>query len=165
MVSKTDATGTTTYQYDSENRLIRVTTPLSGTWQYTYDALGNRSAVTRDGVVTRYVHDPIGLVDVAAEYDGSGALVARYVHGLGLVERISAAGNLAYYAFDGTGHTRQLSDGTGAVANTYDYDPFGIALQTNETITNPFRYVGRFGVMAEGNGLSFMRTRYYGSTA
>jgi RHS repeat-associated protein/uncharacterized repeat protein (TIGR01451 family) len=164
MVSKTDATGTTTYQYDSENRLIRVTTPLSGTWQYTYDALGNRSAVTRDGVVTRYVHDPIGLVDVAAEYDGSGALVARYVHGLGLVERISAAGNLAYYAFDGTGHTRQLSDGTGAVANTYDYDPFGIALQTNETIPNPFRYVGRFGVMAEGNGLSFMRTRYYGSS-
>jgi RHS repeat-associated protein len=161
MASKTDVTGTTTYDYDFENRLISVATPISGTWQYTYDALGNRMAVDHDGTVTRYAHDPIGLVDVAAEYDGGGALVARYVHGFGLVARIAAGGSAAYYAFDGTGHTRQMTDPTGSVANTYDYDPFGIPLQTSETIPNPFRFVGRFGVIEAGNGLSYMRARHF----
>ena len=161
MTSKTDASGTITYEYDFEDRLIRVTTPVSGTWEYTYDALGNRVTVEHNGSVTRYIHDHIGLVDVAAEYDGGGALVARYVHGQGLVARIDAAGDPAYYAFDATGHTRQLTNDSGAVANVYDYTPFGIPLQANEIISNPFQYVGRFGVMDEGNGLGFMRARYY----
>lgn len=161
MTSKIDATGTTTYTYDIENRLIGVTTPISDTWQYTYDALGNRVSVTHDGATTRYVHDPIGLVDVASEYDGSGTLVARYVHGFGLTARVDAGGNRAYYAFDGTGHTRQLTNPAGTVANTYDYDPFGILLQSSETFPNAFQYVGRFGVMEEGGGLQFMRMRLY----
>lgn len=164
MTSKTDAGGTTTYEYDYANRLIRVVAPGSDTWEYTYDALGNRVAVTHNGVVIRYVHDPIGLVDVAAEYDGSGSLVAQYIHGLGLVARIDAAGNPAYYAFDAIGHTRQLTDDTGVVANTYDYTPFGIPLQADETIPNPLRYAGKFGVMEEGNEMIFMRARYYDSS-
>ena len=83
--TKTDAGGTTTYTYDAENRLARVAAPGGETWEYTYDALGNRTTASHNGVVTRYVHDPIGLVDVAAEYDGSGALAARYIHGMGLI--------------------------------------------------------------------------------
>ncbi len=161
LTSKAEPGGTTNYGYDIENRLITVTTPLSGTWQYTYDALGNRIASTHDGVATRYLHDPIGLVDVAAEYDGGGALIARYVHGLGLAARINAGGSAAYYSFDGTGHTRQMTNANGAVANTYDYDPFGIELQITEGIPNPFRYVGRFGVLVETNGLHLMRARFY----
>ena len=161
MTSKTDAAGTTTYEYDAENRLVRVITPADGTWEYTYDALGNRVAVEHDGIVTRYVHDPMGLVDVAAEYDGSGALVARYVHGLGLVARINTAGDPAYYAYDGSGHTRQLTDDSGAVANTYDYMPFGVSLQIDETVPNAFQYVGRFGVFSDSSLLYYMRARYY----
>jgi RHS repeat-associated protein len=161
MTSKTDASGTTTYAYDYENRLVRVAEPDGDTWEYTYDALGNRVAVTHNGVETQYVHDPIGLVDVAAEYTGSGALAARYVNGMGLVARVNTAGDPAYYAFDAIGNTRQVSNNTGTIANTYDYDPFGIPLQMNETIPNPFRYVGRLGVMGEANGLNFMRARFY----
>lgn len=161
MTTKTDATGTTSYAYDAENRLIRVSTPVSGTWQYTYDALGNRVAVDHDGAVTRYLHDPIGLVDVAAEYGGGDALVARYVHGIGLIARVDAAGDPAYYGFDGTGHTRQLSSVGGNAINNYDYDPYGIVLRVTESIPNPFQYVGRLGVIAERNGLQFMRARYY----
>ncbi|MBN1452333.1 MAG: RHS repeat-associated core domain-containing protein, partial [Anaerolineales bacterium] len=161
MTSKIATEGTTTYEYDVENRLIRVATPTSGTWEYTYDALGNRVGVTHDGVATHYVHDPAGLVDVAAEYDASGALVARYTHGLGLVARVDAVGDAAFYSYDATGNTRQLTDDAGAVANTYDYTPFGVSLEAEETVPNPFQYVGRYGVMDEGNGLTFMRARYY----
>ena len=162
--SKTDAMGTTLYEYDVENQLARVITPADGTWEYTYDGLGNRIAVSHDGVVTSYAHDPIGLVDVAAEYHANGVLAARYVHGIGLIARRDAADVDAYYAFDATGHTRQLTDDTAAVANTYSYDPFGVPLDMSEGVANPFRYVGRFGVMNEENGLDFMRARYYDSS-
>jgi RHS repeat-associated protein len=30
-----------------------------------------------------------------------------------------------------------------------------------ETISNPFKYVGALGVMDDGNGLLYMRARYY----
>jgi RHS repeat-associated protein/uncharacterized repeat protein (TIGR01451 family) len=161
LISRTDASGTSTYEYDEENRLVRVTTSADGTWEYTYDALDNRVAAAHDGAVTRYVHDPIGLVDVVAEYDGDGYLVARYVHGLGLVARIDAADNPAYFGFDALGHTRQVSGEFGDVINTYDYDPWGVLLDSSETVPNPFRYVGRFGVIESKRGLPLMRARYY----
>jgi len=141
------------------------THPAARRWEYTYDALGNRISVEHNGVVTQYLHDPIGLVDVAAEYDGGGALAARYIHGLGLAARVDAGGQSAYYAFDATGNTRQLSNASGTVVNSYDYDPFGIPLQTSETIQNPFRYVGRYGVLEEQNDLTSMRTRFYSKSA
>ena len=47
------------------------------TWQYTYDALGNRVATTENSSATRYVIDPIGLGNVVGEYDAIGDLIAR----------------------------------------------------------------------------------------
>jgi hypothetical protein len=43
-----------------------------------------------------YLPDPTGLVNVVAEYDASGNLIARYVHGVGLVSRHDAAGSAAF---------------------------------------------------------------------
>jgi RHS repeat-associated protein len=40
-------------------------------------------------------------------------------------------------------------------------DPFGQILGQQETVTQPFKYVGQYGVMAEPNGLYHMRARYY----
>ncbi|MCX6361147.1 MAG: hypothetical protein NT029_15165 [Armatimonadetes bacterium] len=163
MTSRTDGTGATTYTWDSENRLTSVTSP-AGEWTYQHDALGNRTAVVRNGATTRYLLDPAGLGDVAAETTGSGTLVARYVHGLGLLARTDGGGS-AYYAFDATGSTRQITDAAGAVVNQYDYHPFGGRLAATEGVPNPFGFVGRYGVMEEGNGLQFMRARYYDARA
>ena len=88
----------TSYSYDLENRLTGVTTPADN-WTYTYDAFGNRVAATHNGQTTRYVIDPTGLGNVAAEYDGGGSLIARYEHGFGLLARNDVAGNPAYYTF------------------------------------------------------------------
>jgi RHS repeat-associated protein len=42
------------------------------------------------------------------------------------------------------------------------YDDFGnLATNSTETISNPFRYVGRYGVMTDLNDLLYMRARYY----
>ena len=45
--------------------------------------------------------------------------------------------------------------------NKYAYDAFGKVLSQTEAISNPFKFVGAFGVMDEGNGLLYMRARYY----
>jgi RHS repeat-associated protein len=160
--TKTEGGVTTTYTYDIENRLIGVSTPTD-TWTYSYDAFGQRVGSTHNGVATQYVIDPTGLGDVAAEYDGAGNLVARYDHGFGLVSREDAVGNPAYYTFSAIGNTSELTNSAGAVVNSYAYDPFGISLGKSETVPNPFEFVGEYGVMNEGNGLEFMRARFYSS--
>ena len=103
MAGRSDGGSNTQYEYDYENRLVRVDTPEGDTWQFEYDALGYRTAVTHNGAVTRYVVDPTGLGDVSAEYDAAGALIARYVHGFGLAGRVAADGAALYYAFDASG--------------------------------------------------------------
>src|SRR5208337_832013 len=65
------------------------------------------------------------------------------------------------YHFNGTESTAALTDVNQNVVNSYAYDPFGTVLNQQETITQPFKYVGQYGVMAEPNGLYYMRARYY----
>lgn len=155
-----DGGDVTTYEYDDESRLIGVTTPTE-TWSYEYDALGNRIATVHEGQRTEYLIDPTGLGNVQAEYDGTGNLIAHYNHGLGLESR-SSGGQAAYYDFNGIGSTVGLSDATGAYVNEYRYEPYGDLLTpATEAITNPFEFVGEFGVMAEDSGLEFMRARLY----
>ncbi|NTU54250.1 MAG: hypothetical protein HGA97_11270, partial [Chlorobiaceae bacterium] len=45
--------------------------------------------------------------------------------------------------------------------NEYSYLPFGETLLKTESLSNPFEYVGQWGVMDESNGLDFMRARFY----
>ena len=161
LIRRTDSTGTTTCEYDTESRLVRVVTPANGVFQYTYDALGNRTAVVHDGVTNRFLHDPVGLVDVAAEYDASGALVARYDHAIGLVSRTDGAGNAAFYSFDALGNTRELTGDAGALLNSYDYDAFGAATVVNEMVANSYRFVGRYGVAEDSTAVFYMRARSY----
>jgi RHS repeat-associated protein len=160
LISKTDGEVVTTYQYDIENRLVEVSASTD-TWVYSYGPFGNRIATTHNGVTTEYVIDPLGLGDVAAEYDSTGNLLARYEYGFGLLSRLDATGDAAYYTFQVIGHTSELSDAAGVVLNSYTYDPFGISLRKTELVANSFEYVGEYGVMSEANDLEFMRARFY----
>jgi len=159
-LSTLDPQLSTLYTYDIENRLVRVERG-SDVWEYEYDALGNRIASTQNGATTQYVIDPTGLRNVAAEYDGSAGLIARYEHGYGLLSRTDVAGDPAYYTFSAIGNTSELTGTGGAVLNEYAYDPFGESLTKNETVASPFEFVGEYGVMNEGNGLEFMRARFF----
>jgi len=152
--------GTSIYTYGPENRLVAVSTP-EGTWQYEYDALGNRVATMENGVTKRFVVDPVGLGNVVGEYDASGNLLAQYQHGLGLAARRDAAGNPVFYTFDALGSTHELTDESGVALNRYAYEPFGGLADASESLANPFQFVGRRGVIKDGNGLHFMRARSY----
>ena len=159
LVSKTDASGTTAYAYDDLSRLVSIQSSTD-TWTYEYDALGQRAAVVHNGQRREYLWDPFDLGNVVAEYEG-GNLVAHYAHAADLAGRIDANGQPAYYTFDASGNTAELTDASGGVLNQYRYLPFGEKLAASGAIPNPFTYVGRYGVMDPGDGLYYMRARCY----
>ena len=115
-----------------------------------------------DGVQTNYLINPNGVLpQVLAETNDTGDLIAFYVYdGAGLVAKVTPGDEYYYYHHDGLGSTVAITDENAQIVNSYTYSPYGLA-GAQETIPNAFKYVGRFGVMAEGNGLYYMRARYY----
>ena len=53
---------------------------------------------------------------------------------------------------------------TANITHKYQYDEFGSVTQLQETDINPFRYVGKYGVMYENDHMVFMRARFYDPT-
>jgi RHS repeat-associated protein len=158
-ISKTDSSGTTTYVYDDQDRLVSLVSP-TGTWQYEYNALGQRTAVTQNGQRMDYLWDPAALSFIVSEYQ-SNSLVAHYVYGMDMTSRVDASGRSAYYDFDGSANTADLTDPSGALLDSYSYLPFGEKLAQTGAYPNPFTFVGQSGVADEGEGLYFMRNRWY----
>jgi RHS repeat-associated protein len=164
-----DANGNTltsggrTFTYDFENRLKSMT---EGTVAVTlaYDADGNRVAKTVNGVTTRYLVDdlnPTGYAQVVEEVT-NGAVTRQYTYGLQRISQIQQVANAwtpAFYGYDGGGTVRLLTDSTGTVTDTYDYDAWGNAVNTTGSTPNVYLYRG------EQNdpdlGLYYLRARFY----
>ncbi len=152
---------TTTYDWNAENMLVRINGPDRDV-RYVYDGLNNRIAKTVDGTTTRYVLDlAADPVRVLAETDGNGDIMAYYVYGLGLVSRIDRQGSRHFFHYNNRGDTVALTDDSGNVTDRYAHDEYGCLLDASGPTPNPFTFVGRYGVMAEGQDLYFMRARYY----
>lgn len=160
LVSETDASGTTAYTYDQRNRLTRIQAPQND-WAYQYDALGNITAITHNGVTTQEMTDPLTFNMLVAEYNGSGQLIAHYTYGNGLVSQVAASGAADYYNFDPTGSTVGISGGSGTYVNKYSYLPFGETTTLAAAVRNPFTFSGQYGVTADGSGLLHMQYRRY----
>jgi RHS repeat-associated protein len=152
--------GVRNYQYDAQNRLVRVTGP-EGVTEYEYDALGNRTSTVLNGQRTEYLLDPSALGDVVAEHDGTGVLVANLVHGLGLIGRSYGNGPIRYFDYDAQGSTAGITANAGHYINRYAYAPFGGELLDVASVPNPFRQVGQLGVVTGTSGELFARTRSY----
>lgn len=70
-LTKVDASGTTSYAWNFENRLASVTLPNGGgVVSFKYDPFGRRIQKWSSSGVTNYVYDGANIV---AEYDGTGA--------------------------------------------------------------------------------------------
>ena len=155
------AKGSDTFTYDYNDRLVE--SSIGGVvTQYRYDGVGNRLARVTGVTTTRYVQDINGgLSNVIAETDAAGTITAYYVHGLGLISKVLPDGTAYYYHYDSRGSTIALSDAGENITDAYAYDPFGNVVNLFGVTVNPFRYVGMYGVQDEGNGLAYIRARYY----
>jgi RHS repeat-associated protein len=83
------------------------------------------------------------------------------VYGIGPIARIDAAGNAAVFHFDTLGNTVALTSLDGALTDRYSYDPWGRLAGRTGSTPNPFTFHGQLGVVDDGNGLYYMRARYY----
>ncbi len=85
--------------------------------------------------------------------------------GLGLISS-NREGVKRYFHFDALGSTRALTDSSGNVTDTYEYNVFGVVEASSGTSVNPYRYVGQYGyyddgAMGSSSGLLLLGVRYY----
>jgi RHS repeat-associated protein len=166
-----DANGNTltsggkTFTYDFENRLKSMT---EGTVAVTiqYGADGNRVAKTVNGVTTQYLVDdlnPTGYAQVVEEVT-AGAVTRQYTYGLQRIsqtQQIANAWTPSFYGYDGEsvgGTVRLLTDLTGTVTDTYDFDAFGYEVNTTGATPNVYLYRGEQD--DPDLGLYYLRARY-----
>lgn len=157
-LTKVDASGTTTYNWDFENRLVSVTLSGSGgTVSLKYDPFGRRVQKASASGTTNYAYDG---ADIAEEADATGTAAARYSMGPGIDQPFAVlrGGVTSYYQADGLGSVTSLTDASGSLAATYTYDAFGKAILSTGTVVNPLRYTGR--ELDAETGLYYYRARY-----
>ena len=159
LATKTDGTGITTYVYNYDDRLIEVRTPNAATVAYKYDADNNRVSATTTAGTKKYLVDMNrSLGQVLAEYAGTGTFVASYVYADDLLS-MTRDGQTYYYHFDGLGSTRLLTNNSGTITDTYDYDAFGSQIARNGITANEFLFSGQ---QYDANiGFYHLRARYY----
>jgi RHS repeat-associated protein len=148
--------GTSTFVYDAENRLV---TASNGT-TLTYDPVGRLWQTVKGTANTRYLYDGDALV---AEYDATGALTARYVHG----SNAAADDPLVWYSGGNTRwlHANQqgsivaVTNGSGGSPTINAYDEYGIPGSAN---TGRFQYTGQ--AWLPEIGMYYYKARIYSPT-
>jgi len=172
VMGSSTTTTVTTYGWDVEGRLISAVTTVNGSTTQTvsdaYDDAGNRVSETVNGTTTTYLNDLNQAYDeVLEEYAPGGVLLATYVRGLDLLfqDRTTAGGGTgkSFYAVDGLGSTRALTNTSGTVTDTYTFDAYGNLIKQTSTATpatpNEFLYAGYQFDAAIGQ--DYLRARYY----
>ncbi len=163
-----DADGNTTNSlgvpssYDFENHLIQ-----KGAVTVVYDGDGNRVAETVGGATTNYLVDtqnPTGYAQVVDELQ-SGTVTRTYSYGLERINEnqvLNSAWTASFYGYDGHGSVRQLTNSSGAVTDTYDYDAFGNLINSTGTTPNNYLFAGE--QYDPALSLYYNRARYYNNT-
>ena len=120
-------------------------------YSYLYDGNDNRIDAFRNGTITKYIYDTAG--NLLAEAGPSNTITRYYIYGQGLMAMVTPTDELYGYNFDAIGSTIAMTDDSGQIVNAYAYTPFGRITNKQETISQPFTFVGQHGVMTEPNGL------------
>jgi RHS repeat-associated protein len=142
------------FTYDSSNRLI-----TANGHTYTYNAEDVRIRKLWASEDTTYTYDTNRKLSRLLEKTTNG-ITTKYVYGHGLIcEETNST--IKTYHFDNRGSTIAITDASGNVTDTFEYDTYGKLTSRTGTSDIIFRYNGRDGVITDFNGLAYMRARYY----
>jgi RHS repeat-associated protein len=163
-MQRIDETGTTTYTYDIDNRLIQIRTPQSTTYNYYYDPFGKRVSKGVNGVRTYFFYCNDGLI---GEYDLTGNEIKAYGYAPDspwttdpLFQKIGT--DHYWYQNDHLGTAQKIINTSGTVVWAATYDSFGkIQIQATE-IENNLRFPGQY--YDQETGLHYNFFRYYDAT-
>jgi RHS repeat-associated protein len=164
VVSEDGPSATTTYTWDSRNRLSSVAISNGQATQFQYDFRGNlirNTGTGAQGSVTRaFVLD--SMTNVAYEQSSDGiqrsVLAGRWFDSY--LATVRSGGDVEFGLSDAVNSTVGTVDQTGTPKGSFLYEPFGGTVATNSDY--PFQYTGRLAV---SSSLYYYRSRFYSPPA
>ena len=158
IIEEKNAAGIRRFSYNSRRQQIRVETETGNVQENRYDAEGLRFELLENGRRTSFVyHNGELLQEEGGEEQGTS-----YHLGAGM-EAFRRGQELSYYHRDEQLSTVFVTDGQGEIRNSYQYDAFGIPLETTEQLNNRIRYTGQqYDELTEQY---YLRARYYNPVA
>ena len=158
IIEEKNAAGIRLFSYNSRHQQTRVETETGSVQENRYDAEGLRFELLENGRRTSFVyHDGELLQEEGREEQGTS-----YHLGAGM-EAFRRGQELSYYHRDEQLSTVFVTDGQGEIRNSYQYDAFGIPLETTEQLNNRIRYTGQ--QYDDVTGQYYLRARYYNPVA
>ena len=158
IIEEKNAAGIRLFSYNSRRQQTRVETETGNVQENRYDAEGLRFELLENGRRTSFVyHDGELLQEEGREEQGTS-----YHLGAGM-EAFRRGQELSYYHRDEQLSTVFVTDGHGEIRNSYQYDAFGIPLETTEQLNNRIRYTGQ--QYDDVTGQYYLRARYYNPVA
>ena len=158
IIEEKNAAGIRLFSYNSRRQQTRVETETGNVQENRYDAEGLRFELLENGRRTSFVyHDGELLQEEGREEQGTS-----YHLGAGM-EAFRRGQELSYYHRDEQLSTTFITGGHGDVLNSYQYDAFGIPLDTTEQLNNRIRYTGQ--QYDDVTGQYYLRARYYNPVA
>ena len=158
IIEEKNAAGIRRFSYNSRRQQTRVETETGSVQENRYDAEGLRFELLENGRRTSFVyHDGELLQEEGREEQGTS-----YHLGAGM-EAFRRGQELSYYHRDEQLSTAFVTDGQGEIRNSYQYDAFGIPLETTEQLNNRIRYTGQ--QYDDVTGQYYLRARYYNPVA
>jgi YD repeat-containing protein len=133
-----DSSGWELSEYNGFNQLVK-TTSEGLTAEYTYSPDGLRSVKTVNGIAKTHIWDGQNIV---AEMSGS-TVTEVYLRGINLIYS-QVSGEKRYYGYNAHGDVVQLTNASGAVVKSYNYDAFGVEKAPDANDANPWRYCGEY---------------------
>ncbi len=153
------SSGTVSYVYDVENRLVSASGGTSATLRY--DPLGRLYEVSGASGTTRFLYDGDELV---AEYNTSGGLLRRYAHGTAVDDPViwyegSGLTTPRWLHSNWQGSVVAVTDTSASSITTNSYDEWGIPAATNQ---GRFQYTGQAWIPEIG--MYYYKARIYSPT-
>lgn len=156
-LTKTLGGNSKNFSYNAKNQLSEVkNTGVTTNYQYNLD--GVRTGQTSGADTTLYVVDSnLNYAQVIQEQI-NGTKTVSYTYGDDLISQ--TRNNTTHdYHYDGLGSTRYLSDGTGALTDSYHYEAFGQLLNETGATENSYRFAGE--QLDQNLDQYYLRARYY----
>lgn len=158
---RSDATGTTRFEYDEVGGLRSAVLPTGDSVGYVLDPAGRRIARSLNGVVThRWLWE--GSLRPVAEVDSEGEVLTRYVYGLrpNVPEYLVRGDSTYRLVLDERGSVRMVVNAaSGSVASSFEYDVWGNVTHSFHPEFQPFGYGG--GLRDDATGLVRFGARDY----
>tara|TARA_R110002095_G_scaffold97122_2_gene85028 strand:+ start:11493 stop:14312 length:2820 start_codon:yes stop_codon:yes gene_type:complete len=161
------ASDITTYTWTYENQLAEIESPNGDLVTYTYAPVNRKSDELRlsketDLEFTSYLWDDQNII---LEQDEVGTVDAEYTvmpQAYGNLISQTRDADSSFYHFDPLGSTRELTDASETITDSYLYSVFGKVKSSTGTTVNPYQWVGKEGYYHDPeSGLYSLRNRFY----